>query len=322
MDEIKKFKGGSLSATTLMREKNNTSDLLFVRKKVRTDTNREYGFQRWYSQLKKQQRINALFPKTFPEIFRIGVEGKYAYFDMEYMNGYVNGYEYLLTETKKQNIERFLSTILKKMNRLHAIHIPSSPDLIEIYLQEIIERKLHEIKSFPYKTIIFNNKKIPSFTENSEKYKNHLRTYYSEHSETITHGNITLENILYNPQNNKVIFIDPYEENVIDSKLGDYSQLFQSCNAKYEQYNAEKIQIKGNEIFIDDKKNKGIDYFNKIFNDYLTTSLSKKQYHCVKLFEIAQFIHMLPFKKQIDWNKTIFFYGLASKLFNDFIERI
>jgi hypothetical protein len=36
----------------------------------------------------------------------------------------------------------------------------------------------------------------------------------------------------------------------------------------------------------------------------------------IRLFEISQFIRMLPFKMLIDKRKMIFFYGLASYLFH------
>ena len=45
--------------------------------------------------------------------------------------------------------------------------------------------------------------------------------YYVNPSETFTHGNITLENLLYIPDESKFIFIDPYEENIIDSVLAE-----------------------------------------------------------------------------------------------------
>jgi hypothetical protein len=56
---IKKLKGGSLSSTFLIKEKNRKK----IRKQVSLTKNREYGFVRWYSQLKKIQKYNKLFPE-------------------------------------------------------------------------------------------------------------------------------------------------------------------------------------------------------------------------------------------------------------------
>ena len=52
MKVITTFKGGSLSSTLLMQDNKD----MFVRKTVSLVENREYGYQRWYSQLKKLQR--------------------------------------------------------------------------------------------------------------------------------------------------------------------------------------------------------------------------------------------------------------------------
>ena len=48
---VKYLKGGSLSGTFIIRKKN----MLLVRKQVSLKKNREFGFQRWLSQLKKIQ---------------------------------------------------------------------------------------------------------------------------------------------------------------------------------------------------------------------------------------------------------------------------
>ena len=61
---IKQFKGGSLSSTNLIEDRGE----LFVRKSVSLINNREYGFQRWYSQLKKLQRYSVMFPGLFPSV--------------------------------------------------------------------------------------------------------------------------------------------------------------------------------------------------------------------------------------------------------------
>ena len=37
----------------------------------------------------------------------------------------------------------------------------------------------------------------------------------------------------------------------------------------------------------------------------------------IRLMEISQFIRMLPFKMEIDEDKMLFFYGLASYLFSE-----
>jgi len=149
------------------------------------------------------------------------------------------------------------------------------------------------------------------------------KKYYVNPEETFTHGNITLENLLYIPNEKKFIFIDPYEENIIDSCLAEYSQLLQSSNAKYEIYNRqEQYILSGNRIELHVDKNKSIDYFNDKLLSYLKSHFNKEDYIMIRLLEISQFIRMLPFKMEVDEKKMIFFYGLASKLFDDLLNEL
>ena len=67
-----KLKGGSLSSTSFCTE----NGLSFIRKKVSLVENREFGFYRWLSQLKKLQRLGNLFPDLFPRVIIALNEGK------------------------------------------------------------------------------------------------------------------------------------------------------------------------------------------------------------------------------------------------------
>ena len=78
---IQKFKGGSLSSTSIMEGDDGE---FFVRKTVSVLHNREYGFQRWYSQMKRIQRYSVLFPGLFPALLDYGLDKDTAYFDIEY----------------------------------------------------------------------------------------------------------------------------------------------------------------------------------------------------------------------------------------------
>lgn len=319
--KVSVFKGGSLSSTCLMQDGGNK----FVRKTVSLSKNREYGYQRWYSQLKKLQRYNHLFPSTFPKVLGFGINEEYAYFDIEYFEDYQNAHQFLLKCDEKEKIDNLFNSIISKMNEMHRKIITSNKEAIELYLQEGVEQKLKDCYGnarfdlfLSHNEIVFCEQTVTPFLHELDNYKQYFRTFYVNPKETFTHGNITLENLLYNPKSKDVIFIDPYEENIIDSPLAEYSQLLQSCNSKYELYNAEKPSIKNNKISCHTKKYPNLDYFNKKLKLHLKSVFSPEDYACIKLFEIAQFIHMLPFKKEIDEDKMIFFYGLASYLFQNF----
>ena len=136
--------------------------------------------------------------------------------------------------------------------------------------------------------------------------------------ESFTHGNLTLENILI--YKDKIIFIDPYEENYVDTMFNDYSQILQSCNSHYELLNLANIKIKNNKIKYDYRVPTNISNFNKYFKNYLLKNFSFNEVMLIRAFEISQFVRMIPFKLVIDKNKALLFYGLSCKLFCDLVN--
>lgn len=321
-----KFKGGSLSETFLVIEDSGDA---YVRKTVSLTTNREYGFQRWYSQLKRIQRYNNLFPGVFPALLRFGKTDDMAYFDMEYFAEAVTAQEYLEKSVDEQAVDAFFSLLLNTMGVLHDTRIPSCADSIDLYIYEEIEQKIKDclgnstfIAFLKFDTIVFNGVEVRPLLGELEAYKQLFKAHYLDPTETFTHGNITLENLLYIPAQHKIVFIDPYEENVIDSVLAEYSQLYQSCNAKYEMYNARNATVAGNTIALALPASFGLDCFNTKLTQHIRNHFSHHQYIVIKLLEISQFIRMLPFKMAVDESKMIFFYGLASYLLHQLMQEI
>lgn len=92
----------------------------------------------------------------------------------------------------------------------------------------------------------------------------------------------------------------------------------QSCNSHYELYNAGQLNINKNEIHNNIEVPFGIAQFNVFLNKWLKETITPEQRRMVWLFEISQFIRMLPFKREIDSQKMVFFYALASKMFENY----
>lgn len=321
-----KLKGGSLNSTILFIDGNKK----YVRKSVSLVENREYGFQRWYSQLKRIQRYSVLFPDIFPKLLGYGMKEKMAYFDIDYIDNSENGFEFVSNCSDNKKINKFFESIIFTMNKMHASkdYLMQSDDRsIELYLREEVFQRLEDSKSnsnfnsfLNHREIIFQGQKVSGLIHQLDKYVNIAKKHYKDQNECFTHGNLTLENTVYNQKLNRLYFIDPYEENIIDSKLAEYSQILQSCNSFYEIYNDGSAKVDGNKVTMDVNIPNGVKYFNKKFNIFLNDTLSKDELISVKIFEISQFIRMLPFKAVVDENKMIFFYCLASKLLNDLIE--
>ena len=325
--KIHKLKGGSLAATYLIE----TSGISYIRKQIDRTVEREYGFQRWYSQLKRLQRYDVMFPGLFCKIIDYGTtdNGRVAFFDLEYYENALNVQEHLMICQDPHEIDKIFNLVIDGMEILHSVHIPSFENSMNLYLEEEVEQRLQdsleddEFREYcSREKVIFQNKEIPSFSSLYEQYKRVTIDIYKSPIESFTHGNITLENILYLPEEGRIVFIDPYEENIIDNKYNEYSQILQSCNSCYEIYNSMDMtpdnRANIGDIICDVPK--GISEFNELFMSYIKHNLSDNEIRIVKAFEISQFIRMLPFKIRGDKEKAFLFYCIASQLTNNFLE--
>ena len=311
MEKAIEYKGGSLSRIYKLESGR-------VRKEVSIHENIEYGYQRWYSQLKKLQRYNVLFPGIFPNIYGFGVDNGVAFYDMEFIEG-VTGYEFLSSENADTEIRRFFSQFRNAMTRMHHQTIPSNSTALTLYYDSEIRKTIEYCyKSYAFAKLFRSPMvrhygiELPSFISQTSIFQEELSSNYLENTETFTHGNLTLENLIYNRESRKITFIDPYDETIIDSRLCDYSQILQSCNSNYELLNA------GGDIA---NVSPGMSKFNILFKEYLqnTFASDERSLKAIDLLEISQFIRMLPFKLEAGkTDKAIFFYCYASKLLCDY----
>jgi len=317
------LKGGSLSSTFLYTDE---SGGYFVRKECSLTKNREYGFQRWYSQLKRLQRYGKQYPNIFPNIIRYGISNNVAYFDMDYINDSVTLFDYLCNTSDHQKVKVAFHSLLEVMSNLYKLELDSFSGSIDLYLYEEVERRISDcldnnlfLSIIKHKVIIFNGNPVQGLYHSLQEYSKIFKAAYTLKKENFTHGNLTLENILYQPKNNRIIFVDPYEENVIDSKITDYSQLLQSCNSFYEIYNASIPDVKENSIKCMVTIPDGLIYFRELLMNHISNNFSKEDGNLMRLFEISQYARMLPFKKEIDEKKMILFYAVGSELFDRYL---
>jgi hypothetical protein len=119
---------------------------------------------------------------------------------------------------------------------------------------------------------------------------------------------------MYSFDENRVIFVDPYEESILDTRFLDYSQVFQCSRSCYGYINDRYITVNGtyishNLIIPDNFKT-----FNKVFESNFGEARLKE---IMNVLEATQFIRMLPFKclsGNID--KAKYFYVHACYLLN------
>ena len=213
-----------------------------------------------------------------------------AFFDLEHYANYHNCWSYLMQCDDKEEIEKIFNLIIRAMNIVHSKQLPSYSEALQLYYEEEIIKKIKDCfvdeefsNYYNRPTIKFHGKLIPSLSSLLQDYRQYGFTHYTSATECYTHGNITLENILYSPKDNKVIFIDPYEENIIDSNLAEYSQLLQSSNSLYELYNGGDALVIGSDVSMDISIPIGLKLFNNKFTKFLADTLTPKDITTVKV---------------------------------------
>lgn len=316
---IIKLKGGSLNSTSLHID----GDRKFVRKFIATSADREYGYVRWYSQLKKIQRYNSLFPNLFPKLHDVNITENGAYFDIEYIENskdiktlFVNG------ELSDDQVQELNKNLWTSFDRIHDQTYDHNPSSLRLYYKEEVEQKLNDALQFQefkdffnYDEYVYNNVKIPNIKQKLDEFKKLFDTPID--SECYVHGNPTLENIMYSTTTGKITFIDLYEEGIVDSKFMDYSQILQCSNSYYGVYNDFGVLVHDNSVSCTAQIPAKLKKFNDLFVNEITKRYGEEKLRLVQLFEATQFFRMLPFKchaGNIDSAK--FFYAHACFLVN------
>lgn len=315
--KVTELKGGSLSSTCLHED----GDVKFIRKTISTTDNREYGYVRWYSQLKKLQRQHST--GVYPSVLNVGYNENSAYFDIEYMKDFVDIKTILSQDDLNSDvIEKINDAMMLSFEKLHNKKFIPNSGASNLYFKEEVEQKLvdalqtEEFLNFVKQDTFEYNGKIVHGINN---YLNELKNYFSElqvYTEEIIHGNPTLENMMYSFKEDRVVFIDPYEESIIDSKFLDYAQVLQCSRSYYGFYNdrPDSICIDGSSVYTKLATPLNFMKFNEIFESQI--AITPKTKRMINIFEATQFIRMLPFKCLAgNLKQAKFFYVYACYLF-------
>lgn len=316
---VANLKGGSLNSTAIYRD----DEKKFVRKMISRMADREYGYIRWYSQLKKLQRFNDIIPGYVPKIIDIGTTDEGAFFDIEYIES-KDIKTILKNELSENKILKINQKLWEAFDNLHGHNYTPNRSSLKLYYQEEVLQKINDARKFSnfdkfyqidqYEYRGQTIKGMKSIFENFEK-------LFSQNidSECYVHGNPTLENILYT-SDDSVIFIDLYEEGIVDSKFMDYSQVLQCSNSHYGILNDGKLYVNDNVVFNEEVIPQSLISFNEMFVNELKLRCDSRSFKLVQLFEATQFFRMLPFKCHGgNINSAKYFYVHACELVNNLL---
>lgn len=293
---VEKLKGGSFSSTNVI----DVNGELRVRKSISNIEDREYGLVRWQSQIRKLQILKFFFSDNVPEILETGANQNGYYFDIPYLKSCRNYYE-LLKESNIDRSKKAVDALFGLIARFEEIKFGSVKGGLSLFVNEEMQGILKTApQNLENNLPVSDQSKLYKLSEKIEKSieyldenKDFLRSLKID--ETITHGNLTLENVMFDSKKNIPILIDPYAETYTESILGDVSQLMQSSVSNYEAI----MEIGEDNIDLNNKpklhESVGIEYLNKRLEDY-NNCLDEDRKFVLKIMHAGQFIRMFPFK--------------------------
>ncbi len=311
---LKTFKGGSLSSTKLIEHPKFGYCIL---KTVSTEQNREYGFVRFSSQIKRHNILKSYEPELFPEILEVGIDefSKNAYAIYEYKKDFIPIIQFLLGKPNNQDIKKSVDNLINSLNKLnnHKLQRCNPQGSFDYYIKEEILYPIRKYKEiFDQVSLYFNDLEI----KNTDQLENEVLNTFNLIKEDelkescLIHGNSTLENILIHPVTLEIIYIDPYDETYIDLRASDLSQILQ-CSKYY--YGIKMI----NKDFEPETQNFVFPNTSNefaIFNSFVEKKIEKMSINSnlIKLLTTSQFTRLLPFRiKNGDLNNAKYFYALS-----------
>lgn len=313
---LKTYKGGSLSSTTLIEHP------LFgkvVCKEVSTEKNREYGFVRFNSQIKRHLLLSSIEKSLYPKILQVGINNKLqkAFCIYEFKENFIPLIDFLNSrDLNDKQVENAVINTKLSLDKIHNFksNFNDPPGTLNYYVEEEMIRPLITYKAIlDQDKLIFENRDVTKTEIFIEKIRNKLEKIKDSPKTTYVHGNSTLENILINPLTLNICFIDVYDETYLNSPVSDYSQILQCSKYFYGLKMREpKIENQITNLF-NFKLVKGpynLTLFNKFFEKLIFHEMISE--HLISLMCASQFTRLLPFRIQSgDLYNAKYFFSLA-----------
>lgn len=303
---VKDLKGGSLSKTFVYSE----GSQLYVRKCISSSADREYGLTRWQSQIRKLQILKRFMPENTPGITRMGVEGSEYFYDIPYFQSAQDCYQGIMNDLEPESLAE---SVVELLRILQSTKLADTVGSLALYVAEEMLSPLQVALVTLEKGLLPVTANEASvlreiIREGIAKTKNLLAEVgHISLRQSLTHGNLTLENILWDSASKKLIMIDPYAETYCESILGDISQIMQTSKGGYE-YIMSSVDAELSGLF--DYGSISLPSQLQCFTHRFQELLDSEEWYSreyASLLLASQFMRMFPFKLKLNPRQGILF---------------
>ena len=321
LEILKKFKGNSFSNTYLLK----IDDKYFVRKHIIKNNKSLEHYERLKRQYDDLKRFSYYNSKIIPKVLSENDSIFDYYIDLEYLENYKQLDNYDESIQKKvlneliDTLSESIYSYKKKNNDINFIvdffDTKIYPKLNQFEKEcDVMNYLINSEKVIINNKIYFGLRKIINILD--------IINFNTEWINPI-HGDLTLENILYNELTNDIKIIDMEGSRYVDSCYFDLGKIFQSIVSKYNKWNnIQNIIYNKNidELYCEDE------YFKYNFEDveYICNKFSKimevndlKLIYKKGIFYMATyFIRFVQFRKQINNDHGIYAIIMATVWMN------
>lgn len=267
-----------------------------------------------------------------PVVLSVSVTDDYACYDMEYNSLSVGLFKFMHSHPTEATFTLIKSAITCLNENLYTKTIcETDTSKIQQYVEQKAIKNLNFIKKqsiisqlLVYDTIIINGieyKNLPLL----EKYlsKEHLCKLFENDICCEIHGDLTVENIICNANNDgSFYFIDPNGGNIHNSQFLDYGKLLQSLHGNYEfLMTVTSVLLKKNRIDFFCTPSSAYSKTRKFYVEYLNSNFTFEQVRSIFYHEIIHWLRLLPYKLSKKSNTALAFYAGFIMVANDIFKK-
>lgn len=288
------LKGGSFASVYLI-EKDGKK---IVRKYIYKSSENQIHYETLRRQFDDLNRFSYYSPGITPKMLGCYESENDFYYDMEYLDSYQE-----LSHFSKDTIQRVVPQVMKRLSQ--DIYCYKKPIDAHNWYQQFLQEKIYPKYAFlrglgadhrevlDSKTLRINGIEVPGLVDYFSQAIPHwlLPTEVSP-----IHGDLTLENILYNESTQDFRLIDTSGSRYVDVKEMDLSKLLQSLVAKYETWDTREWLVKKIDVGIYEVPTDLLDYsFEDLRFVFESYDVPEQMFHKALFFLSTYLIRMTPF---------------------------
>lgn len=309
---LRDYSAGSNATTILCTDGINT----FYRKYAFVDAAKKLSDQiEWIEKYRRKLPV--------AEIIRKEVYEGVCFYDMPFHHDAVTLFEYI----QSGDLTQAWSVIERVIDNLNnSLYCQNDKDIedgeYETLLNDYIDSKaLHNLEIIcsdkslaellKYDSVVINGKTYDNLSSYRDLLSGaNLLEIFKNDDISCIHGDLTIENIVYEKGRDAFYLIDPNTGNIFNSKFIDYAKILQSIHGKYEYLMAVKdIYVNGNKIALPNIESEAYEYLYDKYREYLHIRFSDGQIKSIYYHEVVNWLRLMPYKLK-KGRGIIFFAGL------------